>query len=61
MTRSGLRTLFIEVMREELPARRSKSARAQHASEMVEVSEVDRAAARAIARRMGLHVRGSKP
>lgn len=60
MTRSGLRTMLVDVMRAELPARRNKSAGAQHASETVEVSEMDRAAARTIARRMGFHVREGK-
>ena len=56
MSQSELRTMLVDVMREELPARRNKSARAQHASETVAVNEVDRAAARRAARNIGFVV-----
>ena len=56
MTTTALRTMLVDVMREDRPARRGKSARAQQASVPVEVTEMDRAAARRAARNVGFVV-----
>ena len=60
MTTTALRTMLVEVVREEVSMHGRKNSKAQHASAVIEVSDTDRAAARALARRMGLHVRESK-
>ena len=56
MTRTELRAMLAEVVREEVSARRSKVKSPARKSDVIEVSEMDRAAARAAARRVGFIV-----
>ena len=56
MSQSELRTMLVDVVRDEVSMRGRKNSKAQRASAVIEVSEMDQAAARAAARRIGFIV-----